>query len=120
MQLNENYLEMYFLHWETVNYITKDNVDSLSKAFKYLNMNDCYASLQNLVSIRSNVNNNSSIECAANCDEKYSKTDSNDMKRSVVKERYHIDTKYPGLCLIINQIEFHKEFDPKFKVINYF
>lgn len=125
------YMEQYFLQWENLGYINSNNYSNLLKAFKELDMFDFYGSLENLKlnfnitfddkttntvhSVSQSVSDsqqNGTIKakiCNNKMDSKYDNETAKD-------NMYKVNPDAPGVCLIINQKSFHKEFDRKYGV----
>lgn len=109
------YMEMYLLHWTSIKYISPTDFGNLTKVFKVMEMYDACESLKIKLPSRAD-------RCNNNKDEPYSSISSATSSASFYQDRawtsnyennrYHIDSRWPGICLIINQESFYTEPDP--------
>uniref|UniRef100_A0A1Y1MQM3 Caspase family p20 domain-containing protein n=1 Tax=Photinus pyralis TaxID=7054 RepID=A0A1Y1MQM3_PHOPY len=112
------YMEMYLLHWISSKYISPTDLSNLTKVFKVMEMYDACESLKiklpSPADVSERYNNNK--------DEPYSSISSATSSASFYQDRtwssnyennrYFIDSRWPGICLIINQESFYTEPDP--------
>lgn len=130
IEFDDNFMEQYFLHWEILSYISRRNFNNLTKAFKqskledyclYLDHLNSNLGINGLLAFDEQATNVTSISQTSHCNGAIkpsynNKTDSHQINKIPDENKYKIDVQVPGLCLIINQKVFHKEFDPKFGV----
>ncbi|RZC35230.1 caspase-8 [Asbolus verrucosus] len=140
---DSSYLELYFLHWESVGYIKHDNFNNLYRILKQLEHFDMCDSLKRVVpmvqeQVTNNQRKNSGIKnktVDANTNKRSpeifegilnggSLTDLVSMQSSLSSDNatrgkadniYKIDPNNPGVCLIINQEYFYTEPSKKYK-----
>lgn len=131
-----NLLELYFLYWETQNFIQPNNVKELIQIFKQMEKYDICDWLKDY-NKRENDTTQDPIEINYNTDRSHIFTQILDPKKTLLElpvlrdggsypcpsfssknlniECYHIDPENPGIILIINQEYFYKEVDEQFK-----
>lgn len=127
-QLNErlpflevSYFEMSLLYWEHKGHISKSNLSVLIKAFKTLELEECSSCLESLMKSNKNnlpiapspckILNQISPQLVDSSVRQLNEMDSDNARSVLSKNRYDMEAQKPGLCLIINQEHFYKEFD---------
>lgn len=131
------YLEIYFLYWESIQYIKYDNYNNVISVFKQLDFDDCYNHLMEVLSTTNSISrtpqirNNQSLVIDDRFDfddifENINTVESMDNNvyipttRNITDNCYQIDAAKPGICLIIDQEHFYTEVDPKYTVSDIF
>lgn len=115
----EDYLELYLLHWESINYFNRNNLAKLMKVFKLLQMDNYYCCMEILTNHSNNGNDNgNTVRYLENLrtDDNENQNNNEGAANVFDSTSYKIDPEKPGLCLIINQQVFYKEFDQQYGV----
>lgn len=141
---NEDYLELYFLHFEALKYTTLDDLSNVIKIFKKMEMDNVCDTLEkvtNNIKIFDGESSNYDTRHVASTsyNKQHSKKDQpislqlhQDNATKTSREQisqimpsisnkegcYYIDNDNPGICLIINQEYFYKEVIREYQVSN--
>lgn len=130
-QYNVEYMEMYFLYWEMIDYVKRNDFSNIKAIFKTVENSDKICEIFDFISKANLKSNNLKSEengqnyndsQIAHCsqteptnsfivDKKNHKTNSDGVKIHYCEnERYIMNAEAPGICLIINQKTFYREF----------
>lgn len=141
--LESSFPELFLLYWETIGYIKTNNLKNLCGVLKRMELFELSENVKSLVPEESDTNlnveatppehnkSNKGKMSSDTYDRIFSRTTSlaelvsmpslvSDNANYMDDNRYFINPKNPGHCLIINQENFHREIDPNFAVSEYF
>lgn len=103
-----DFLEMYFLYWETISFVTLANAGQLIRVLKTTGRMNYYQRLEELIpdaeGSKSGLKKEKEVIKAKN-----KILEDSEKLRGKSELRYEIDADKPGVCLIINQINFYRE-----------
>lgn len=135
---NSSYLEMYLLHWEVIGYISYDNLSNLCAILKQMDQLDWYERLKEVfppVQVKSEpVFLKKVVKLKENKKSKHIFDKILDHTTSLAdltsleslsadnvdnENKYYINPKHPGVCLIINQENFYKAIDTNLQVCKF-
>ncbi|XP_044267938.1 caspase-8 [Tribolium madens] len=130
--INTQFLELYLLHWEIVEYVKLDDLSNLCRALKQIDQLDICDKLKEIVPSEKRVdcseseekrqsvnvfeeilNPRSSLQSLASLETSHISADNAAFVSDANK--YFIDPQKPGICLIINQENFYREVDQRYR-----
>nr|XP_015835366.1 PREDICTED: caspase-8 isoform X2 [Tribolium castaneum] len=139
--INAQFLELYLLHWETVGYVKLDDLSNLCRVLKQIDQLDICDKLREIVPIVHKSAESRSVDKRVDSSESEKRQSVSvfegilDPKSSLLslasletshisadnaafvsdENKYFIDPERPGICLIINQENFYREVDRKYR-----
>ncbi|KAJ3656943.1 hypothetical protein Zmor_015987 [Zophobas morio] len=111
---NPEYLELYLLHWESLGYIKQDNLSNLCNILNVMEQLDwCDVLKQLFPAVGTRVSEKTKTSTLFSFQSSQSTQISVDKNANYdTIEKYDVDPKSPGVCLIINQEYFYREIEP--------